>query len=362
MDDAKAGSEQRFAAIEGRRFMASALAASGVPHDDAEAVAEMMLFADLRGVDSHGIVRLSGYIARLKAGGINPRPDIKIVAEAPSTALVDGDNGLGHLVMRRAAEIAIEKAAATGIAWVGTRRSNHAGAGACYAAMPLARDMIGLFLAVANNNHMAPTGGIEALLGTNPVAIAIPAQDEPPILVDISTTVTSAGKIRLAADNGETLDEGQVMDRAGRPITDPNKAIEGLLLPIGGYKGFGLALAFSLMGGALNGARTGRDTVSIDDASTAGNTGQSIMALNVANFGDVDDFKRRVDIVARDIRTSAPMPGGGEVRYPGLHGHRTAKARRQLGIPIRPPLAASLAKLAASLRIEPLALLAGEAR
>jgi L-2-hydroxycarboxylate dehydrogenase (NAD+) len=354
--------EQRFAAAEGRRFMASALAASGVAREDADATAEMMLFADLRGVDSHGIVRLPSYIARLRAGGINPRPDISIIAEAPATALVDGDNGLGHLVMRHAARIAIEKAAATGIAWVGTRRSNHAGAGACYAAMPLGRDMIGLYLAVANNNHMAPTGGIEALLGTNPIAIAIPARDEPPILLDIATTATSAGKIRLAADNGETLDEGLVMDRAGHPITDPKRAIEGLLLPIGGYKGFGLALAFSLMGGALNGARTGRDTVSIDDASTEGNTGQAIMALDVASFGDVEDFKRRVDIVARDIRTSAPMPGGGEVRYPGLNGHRTAAARARAGIPIRPPLAASLAKLASSLRIEPLALITGDAR
>ncbi|HXQ51675.1 MAG TPA: Ldh family oxidoreductase [Stellaceae bacterium] len=352
--------ERRFAAADGRRFMASALASCGVPGDEADATSEMMLFADLRGVDSHGIVRLPSYIARLKAGGINPRPQIRVVAEAPATALVDGDNGLGHLVMRRAAEIAIEQAAKNGVAWVGTRRSNHAGAGACYAAMPLARDMIGLYLAVANNNHMAPTGGIEALLGTNPIAIAIPTQDEAPIVLDIATTATSAGKIRLAADNGERLEEGLVMDRAGRPITDPNDAIHGLLLPIGGYKGFGLSLAFSLMGGALNGARTGRDTVSIDDAATEGNTGQAIMALNVASFGDVADFKRRVDIVARDIRTSQPMPGGGEVRYPGINGHRTEAARAKAGIPIRPPLAASLAKLASSLGIAPLVL--GDAR
>jgi LDH2 family malate/lactate/ureidoglycolate dehydrogenase len=349
--------ERRFAAAEGRRFMARALAKVGLPPGDADAVAEMMLFADLRGVDSHGIVRLASYVARLKAGGVNPTPDFRVVNDAPATALVDGDNGMGHLVMRHAARLAIDKAQQAGVAWVGTRRSNHAGAAACYAMMALPHDMIGLYLAVANNNHMAPTGGIEALLGTNPIAVAIPTQDEPPIVLDIATTATSAGKIRLAADNGERLAEGLVTDRAGKPITDPNEAGSGLLLPIGGYKGFGLSLVFSIMGGALNGSGTGRDTVSIDDVALAGNTGQAIMALKVANFGDVADFKRRIDKIARDIRTSQPMPGVSEVRYPGLNGHRTAAERAKNGVAIRPPLIASLQKLAASLAIEPLVLI-----
>ena len=216
---------RRFSVAEGRRFIASALAAAGLTAADAAAVAEMMLFADLRGIDSHGIVRLSSYIARVRAGGVNPRPNIKIARETLSTALVDGDNGMGHLVMRFAAELAIEKAAKTGIAWVGTRHSNHAGAGACYATMPLARDMIGFYLAVANNNHMAPTDGIEPLVGTNPVAVAIPTADEPPIVLDISTTAISAGKVRLAADRGESLPEGLVMDHDGNAVTDPKKAV-----------------------------------------------------------------------------------------------------------------------------------------
>jgi L-2-hydroxycarboxylate dehydrogenase (NAD+) len=361
MAEGDSKTERRFAAAEGRRFMGRVLAAVGLSPADADATAEMMLLADLRGIDSHGIVRLPSYVARLRSGGVNSRPDIRIVSDAPATALVDGDNGMGHLVMRFAAKVAIEKAAVSGIGWVGTRNSNHAGAAACYAMMPLARDMIGLYLAVANNNHMAPTGGIEALLGTNPVAIAIPTQDEPPIVLDIATTATSAGKIRLAADNGERLAEGLVMDHDGKPITDPKAAGEGLLLPIGGYKGFGLSLVFSLMGGALNGTGTGRDTVSIDDVAAAGNTGQAIMALKVANFGDVADFKRRVDKVARDIRSSKPMQGVREVRYPGLNGHRTASERAKSGVPIRPPLAASLAKLAAALAIEPLVLIEGGA-
>jgi len=357
MNDTASTAIRRFTAAEGRRFMASALVAVGLPPADAESVAEMMALADLRGIDSHGIIRLATYIRRIKAGGINPRPKFRIVQEAAATALVDGDNGMGHLIMRQAAKIAVEKAAVTGVAWVGTRMSNHAGAAACYAMIPLAHDMIGLYLAVANNNHMAPWGGIEPLLGTNPIAVAIPTAEEPPIVLDIATTTTSFGKIRVAADSGQTLPEGQVIDHDGNPITDPNEADHGLLLPIGGYKGFGLSLVFSLMGGLLNGTATGREAVSIEDVSTPGNTGQAIMALNVASFGPVAEYKRRVDKVARDLRTSKPLPGVSEVRYPGLNGHRTAAERAASGIPIRTPLVAGLAKLAAELGIAPLALI-----
>lgn len=348
--------DRRFAASEGRRFLRDALQAAGLPPADAEAVAALMLLADLRGIDSHGIVRLPGYIERIAAGGINPKPAIRVAQDAPSVALVDGDNGMGHLVMRFAAEVAIEKARKTGIAWVGTRRSNHAGAAACYAMMPLTADMIGLYLAVANNNHMAPWGGIEALLGTNPIAVAVPTLTEPPIVLDIATTATSAGKLKLAADHGERLAEGLVMDRGSNPITDPSKAGEGLMLPIGGYKGYGLSLVFSLLGGALNGMGTGRATISLESAAMAGNTGQAIMALDVARFGEAEDFKRRVDRVARDIRTSKPMPGVAEVRYPGLNGHRTAAEREARGIPIRAGLAQSLDRLAARLGAAPLAI------
>jgi len=348
-------SVRRFAVAEESRFLSHALIAAGLPEADAGAVAEAMLFADLRGVDSHGIVRLPSYIRRLRAGGINPRPQIRLVREADATALVDGDNRMGHLVMRHAARVAIEKAERHGVAWVGTRGSNHAGAAACYAMMPLARDMIGLYMAVANNNHMAPWGGIEPLLGTNPIAIAVPTLTEPPIVLDIATTAISFGRIRNAADAGERLPEGLVMDYEGRSVTDPAKADHGLLLPIGGYKGFGLSLMFSLLGGVLNGTATGRDAVNIENEAVPGNTGQAIMALRVANFAAVEDFKRRADKVARDIRTSKPMPGVGEVRYPGLNAHRTEEERRRSGIPLRTSFAASLDKLAAELGIASLA-------
>jgi L-2-hydroxycarboxylate dehydrogenase (NAD+) len=357
MNDVASKSDLRFAAAEGRDFMSRAFVAAGLPQADAGEVADLMLMADLRGIDSHGIVRLTGYIKRILAGGVNRTPNIHVVQEAAATALVDGDNGMGHLVMRHAARIAIAKAEKAGIAWVGTRASNHAGAASVYAMMPLAHDMVGLYLAVANNNHMAPWGGIEAMLGTNPIAIAIPTKDEAPIVLDIATTAISFGKIRMAADNNEKLPEGFVIDHAGNPVTDPNKAEEGLLLPMGGYKGSGLSLVFALLGAAMNGVPVGREAASNQRADRQADTGQAIMAIKLANFGPVDAFKQRTDTVARDIRNSKPLPGVSHVRYPGQQGHATMLERRRSGVPIRKPLIASLNKLAADLRIVPLALI-----
>ncbi len=343
---------------DGRRFILRALTAVGMPAADAEAVAELMVLTDMRGADTHGIARLPIYVQKLKSGAINNAPQIRIVEEAPATALIDGDNGMGHLVMRFAAKLAIEKAGRCGIGWVGARHSNHAGAAAPYAMMPLAQNMIGLYLAVAEVNHMAPWGGIEPLLGTNPIAIAIPAQDEPPIVHDIATTVASNGRIGAAVESGEALPEGWVIDRKGKPITDPKRAHEGTLLPIGGYKGYGLALAFALMGGALNGAPVGRDAGSPGGPprSPPSNTGQAIMALNIASFGPAETFKRYVDKVVRDMRGSTPLPGAEQVRYPGQRGHENFLAAQTAGIPLRKAPLAALEKLAAALGIEKLPL------
>src|SRR5690606_5720500 len=158
-------------------------------------------------------------------------PNIRVTEEWPAAALVDGDNGMGHLVMRFAAETAIAKAKQAGVAWVGARMSNHAGPAALYATMPLAHDMIGIYLAVGSSNHLAPWGGAELLLGTNPIAVAIPALEEPPIVLDMAPTVAAFGKVRLKAQRGEEMPVGWMIDRNRRPLTDPKRADEGLLLP-----------------------------------------------------------------------------------------------------------------------------------
>ncbi len=341
-----------FAAEDGRAFVARALAAVGLPDDDAGVVAELMISADLRGADGHGIFRLPQYVRRIKAGGVNVRPKIRTVMEADATALIDGDNGMGHLVMRHAAELAIAKAKKCGIGWVGARSSNHAGPAALYAMMPLAHDMIGQYLAVANANHMAPWGGIDLLLGTNPIATAIPGLEEPPIVLDLATTVVSYGTVKVAALNDEKLKDGWMIDRKGQTLTDAKRSAEGSLLPIGGYKGYGLALVFGLLAGTLNGAAMARSVVDFNaDDKTPTNTGQAIMALDIARFGPVDAFKRNVDAVIRDMRNSERLPGVDAIRVPGDQSHRQMTRRSASGIPIRPALLGNLEKLSVELGI-----------
>jgi L-2-hydroxycarboxylate dehydrogenase (NAD+) len=340
-----------------RAFIHDALIALSLPDADAATVAALMARADLQGSDGHGVTRLPSYARRIRAGGVNVRPDIRIVHDHPGTALIDGDNGMGHLVMTQAADLAIEKARVTGIGWVNSRFSNHAGPASLYASMPLAHDMIGLYFAVGNANHLPPWGGLDMLLSTNPIAAAIPAQDEQPIILDMATTVAAYGKVKTKALRGETMPEGWMVDRQGKPLTDPKRAEEGMLLPLGGmeagYKGYGLALIIGLLAGTLGGAAMGRQVIDFNhDDSSVTNTGQAIAAINVAAFGDVDGFKARVDGLIRDLRGSSRMPGVERILVPGERSHETRAIRTANGIPIDPALLRGLDQLAHELGIE----------
>ena len=336
-------------------FVKRALEAAGLSSEDAEIVAGLMVEADLRGSDTHGVIRLPLYLRRLKAGGINARPHIRIVEERPATALVDGDNGMGHLVMRFAAMTAIEKAKAAGLAWVGARMSNHAGPAALYAMMPLAHDMIGLYLAVGSNNHLPPWGSTENLLGTNPIAIAIPAQDEAPVVLDMAPTVAAFGKVRLKMQRGEELPAGWMIGRDGKPLTDPKRAEQGLLLPIGDYKGYGLSLMVGLLAGALNQAAFGRDVVDfVKEQGKATNTGHAIVALSIDAFAPAALFKRQVDAAARVMRGAERLPGVERIWLPGEQSYRKRQDRTKNGIPVSKPLRESLDAAARDLAIAPL--------
>src|ERR1039457_3641402 len=174
-------------------FIASGLERVGLSADDSLRVAQLMAQADQQGSDGHGIIRMPQYIKRIQAGGMNVRPSIRVLSECAGTALVDGDNGMGHLVVSFATQLAMDKAAEAGVAWVGTRNSNHAGPASLYVRMPLERDMISLYFAVGNANHLPPWGGMTMLLSTNPIAVAIPAAGEPPIVLDMATTVAAYG-------------------------------------------------------------------------------------------------------------------------------------------------------------------------
>lgn len=333
-------------------FIARCLVAVGVSHDDANKTAQLMARADLIGQDGHGVFRLPQYVKRIKAGGINVTPDIKVLEERTATAVIDGDNALGHLVMSHATELAMHKAAKTGVAWVGSRFSNHAGPASLYAMMPLQKDMIGLYVAVGSANHLPPWGGTEMLLSTNPIAVAIPSANNPPVVLDMATTVAAYGKVKTAAQRGETMPEGWMIDRDGNPLTDPLRASEGFLLPIGGPKGYGLSLIFGILAGTLNGANFGRDVVDFNaDSKTITNTGQFVIALDIAAFTDVEKFKQEIDDIWKQMKSSPLLPGYDEIRLPGERLAAVTKSRTEQGIPIATPLRESLAKLADELGV-----------
>jgi L-2-hydroxycarboxylate dehydrogenase (NAD+) len=333
-------------------FITQAFEAVGIPKPDAGSIAELMVRADAQGSEGHGVFRLPQYIRRIKGGAVNVKPNIRVVREAPGMALVDGDNGMGHLVMRFAARKAIEKAGRAGVAWVGVRQSNHAGPASLYASMPLEHDMIGLYLAVGNANHLPPWGGVDMLLSTNPIAVAIPADEELPIVLDMATTVAAYGKVKTKAQRGEMMPEGWMMDREGKPLLDPQRASEGFLLPIGGYKGYGLALIFGLLAGTLNGAAMGKDVVDFNaDDTTPTNTGHAIAAINVEAFQSAEKFKRNVDAMVRDIHDSRPLPGVERIRLPGEGSYAARADRLENGIPLPPALLTSLQRLAAELKV-----------
>ena len=346
----------RFAIKDVEAFVVRAYESVGISPAEAKRIAELQVRADLIGADGHGVFRLPQYIRRIKGGAVNLKPNIRLAREAPAMGLVDGDNGMGHLVMRYATEKAIEKARTAGVAWVGVQHSNHAGPASLYASMPMEHDMIGLYLAVGNANHLPPWGGIDMLLSTNPIAVAVPADKEPPIVLDMATTVAAYGKVKTKAQRGEMMPEGWMMDRQGKPLLDPKKSNEGFLLPIGGYKGYGLSMIIGLLAGTLNGAANGRDVVDFNvDNTSPTNTGHVIVAINVAMFQPVAEFKQSVDAFVRDIRNSQRLPGVDAIRLPGEGSHTRLEESLKLGAPLSGPLVKALNELAAELKIAPLA-------
>lgn len=329
------------------QFIARAFKAVGMPATDADKAADLMAQADLMGKDAHGVFRLPQYIQRIKAGGLNVAPTFRLIEDRTSTALIDGDNGLGHLVMNHAADLAMNKAEKSGIAWVGARHSNHAGPAALYAMKPLKRDMIGIYVAVGSANHLPPWGGTEMLISTNPIAFAIPSGENPPIVLDMATTVAAYGKVKTAAQRGETMPEGWMIDKNGNPLTDPTRASEGFLLPIGGPKGYGLALVFGILAGTLNGAAFGRDVIDFNaDDTTTTNTGHFVIALDIKAFADPALFKTGIDKVWDEMKSSPRLPGVDGVRLPGEGLAKTMLERQASGMPIPNPLRKKLDDLA----------------
>lgn len=342
---------RRFSFEELVDLVAGLFRAVDVPADDARVTACRLVEADFRGRTGHGLIRVVPYLDRIRAGGLNPRPAMRILHETAASAQLDADNGLGTVAMTRATELAIGKARESGVAIVGTVHSNHAGAAGLYPAMAAAQGLVGIYCAVANANGLPPWGGTDPILGTNPLAIAVPTADGPPFLLDIATTMTSHGAIKVARQEGRQLPVGWVVDAAGAPITDPDRADEGYLVPMGGHKGAGLTLAIGLLAGVLNGAAFGREVVDARaDLATPTNTGQLLIAVRADVFRPLETVLRGIADALGEIRTSESIDGG-PLRLPGDRSAELEAEHRRQGLEVPPPILAALEAARAELGV-----------
>jgi LDH2 family malate/lactate/ureidoglycolate dehydrogenase len=339
-------SDSCYASEDLRRFTETALQAVGVSPSDAALTADNLIEANLRGVDTHGITRvLVPYIRRIQKGLMLPNAPVTVVRERPSTALLDGTNGLGQVVGARAMRLAIEKARTTGAAWVSVLNSNHFGTAAYYAQMALEHDMVGM---VATNGPaaVAPWGGKQAMLSTNPIAVAIPTGSEPPVVLDMATTVVSRGRITLFAQRNLEIPPSWALDEEGEPTSNPHAALRGTLLPMAGYKGYGLSLVVDLLCGVLTGANYGAHFGGhLADYNAPHNVGSLFSAVSVDSFMDVDAFKQRVDGALREIKESPRAAGTDRIYAPGEIEHETRAKRAACGVPLPPEVVKTLRAL-----------------
>ncbi len=309
-----------------QRGVATIFVGCGLDEVSAEVVAESLVQADLRGVSSHGVVRVPTYVGGLRHGSINPRPSLAVVVDEGPRAVVDGDNGMGQVGANRAMQLAVERALEHGIGAVGIRRSMHCGAMAHWALQASRVDCIGIATTNAGLN-MAPTGGRDRIVGNNPIAIAVPTNRAWSMVLDMATSVVAGGKLDVAAIRGQKIPYGWATDLDGAPTDDPATARKGLLLPVGGPKGYGLALMLDVLAGVLTGARFG-------GGLGPPGSGQFFIALRVDGFMGVQEFKARMDEVIDQIHRSALAPGSNRIFVPGEIEDATERERRATGLPL----------------------------
>jgi LDH2 family malate/lactate/ureidoglycolate dehydrogenase len=349
-------SDRVYAAAEAAEaFARRILVAQGLSDQDAATVAGCLVSADLRGVDTHGLCRLPIYLDRLRRGLINPRPELVPRRVTPVAAALDGQDGFGFVIGTRAMREAIDMARQFGIGIVSVRRSTHFGMAASYVQQALDAGFIALVFSNASP-AMPPWGARTALLGTNPFAAGVPAGRQPPFLLDMSPAVAARGKIRRAERRGEKIPLGYALDGDGRPTTDPTAALGGVVLPIGGYKGSGLAMLMDIFGGVISGAAYGGDVgdqYKVFDRPQ--DVGHFFLAMKPDLFVPEDDYRARMDTLIERVRACPTAEGSDEVLIPGEPERRYEEARRRSGIPYSAAEIAALQKEAAKAGVAALA-------
>jgi LDH2 family malate/lactate/ureidoglycolate dehydrogenase len=322
-------------------FITDIFQACGMTETDSSLLADSLVASDLAGVHSHGVLRVPDYVAKLTREGVDPLGKPAVVKDSGACLVVDGGNSMGQIGVAFAMEQVIARAESTGIAAAAIRGSNHCGAMAWFARKALAHDMIGLATTNALPT-MAPWGGAERILGINPLAVAIPAGDEFPIVYDAAFSGSSHGKIRIHAQKGEPLPEGWAMDRKGVPTTDPVTALEGLLMPVGGFKGTGLALVMGILSSMLSGASYGTELGSMEAGPTAGEDGHFVAAIRIDAFEDKGRFKARVDQAIRQIHGCRTADGVDRIYAPGESEALRSEEYLADGIPLNAVTVADL--------------------
>lgn len=326
----------------------------GVPAADAKLASGVLAMSDMRGIESHGVARLHTYFDMLTLGRINPKANVKILREMPATATVDGDNGLGLVVGPKANEICMDKAEKAGSAVVSVSNTNHYGIAAYYSIKALERDLIGWSM-TNTTKLVAPLWGAERMLGTNPIAIAFPCLEEPPVVIDLATSATAYGKIEIAKRKKAGIPHGWAIDKDGNMATRPEQMIEGgALLPLGstremgGHKGFGLGAMVDILCCVLSGANWGPYAPpfalrqEIPARSVGKGIGHCFGAMRIDGFIEKDEFKRQMDDWVRTFRATKPAPGTSGVVIPGDPEREAEIERAKTGIPLLPAVIADL--------------------
>jgi len=334
-----------------RALVSAVFRACDMGTEDADLLADSLVAADLGGVHSHGVLRVPEYVKKLTGEGVDPRGRPRVVRELGGCLVVDGGNSMGQIGAHFAMEGAIERATQTGIAAAAIRGSNHCGAVAYFAELALPHDMIG----VATTNAlptMAPEGGAERILGINPLSVAIPAGEEPPIVYDAAFSGSAHGKIRVHLQKGLELPAGWALDQQGQPTTDPAAAIDGLLVPIGGFKGASLAMIMGILSSMLSGASYGTELGDMEAGPRPGADGHFVAAISVAAFEDVDRFKERVDGSIRQVHECGRAPDVEALYVPGEKEHRRREQYSRDGVPLNRVTLGDMAEAARSMGVD----------
>lgn len=328
------------------QFCEQVFAAAGLPDSEARTVAQALVDANLVGLDSHGVSRVSDYLSRMEKGLVATSTALETVSETPGTALLDAHNGWGQVASQAAVDIAIRKAREVGTAWVGVRHSNHNGTAGYWTGKIAEAGMVGIS-GTNGSPVMAPFGGLQSSLGTNPISIAVPSSTGHPIVFDMATSAQARGKILIAAKNGDPIPEGWALTKEGLPTTDAQEAWDGILLPAAGPKGSGLAIMIDILSGVLNGARFGATMPRMYADPEPQGLGHFFVALDIAALTPMGDFLERMAERERQTREGPPVPGVDAVMMPGDVEAARAERNRKDGISLSHAICEELLQTAA---------------